>query len=290
MDSGVQVTPGGLNVPEKLHMMIPVADRAIPPGGPRHRSRVRRVESGKRLQFSAVRGERLREENVPGPPDAANWIAYAGWMNNTGNAITRLSTTWTIPPAPANQASQLLYFFDGIETADGQIIVQPVLQWGDSGADEDGQNRTGPYWTVASWIVGGPDGMATHTPHIRVDSGDVVTGVVALTDQSDLGFVYNCEFQGLAGTILPTPRIPQLVWCVETLEAYELQGEHTPPYDLDAASEYPAGRLSFNNIEIVTNAPGPGGAWDSKDVVTQYGENAYVAANTTTNGEVIISF
>jgi hypothetical protein len=289
MVDSVRFTPGGPRSSEKVHMIIPAADRAFPPGGPRHRSRVRRVESGQRVRFSAERGGRLRAQEFPGPPDAANWIAYAGWMNNTGTPITSLATTWTVPPAPATQASQLLYFFNGIEPGDGQVIVQPVLQWGDSGADEDGQNRTGPFWTVASWIVGGPDGSATHTPHIRVNAGDVLTGVVTLTDQSAAGFAYECEFQGLAGTTLATPPISQLVWCVETLEAYELQGAHTPPYDLNEASEYPPGQVSFHDIGIVTNAPGPAGAWVSQDVVSQYGENAVVAANSTTNGEVVIS-
>jgi hypothetical protein len=289
MDKRV-ITPGGPRAPEKVHLIVPAADRAMPPGGPRHRSRVRRIESGERARFDVEYGRRLRERDLPGPPDEANWITYAAWMNNTGNPITKLTTTWTVPPAPATQASQLLYFFNGIEPADGQLIVQPVLQWGDSGQDEDEQNRTGQFWTVASWIVGGPDGSATHTPHIRVNPGDVLVGLVTLTSQSASGFVYTCEFQGLAGTALITPAISELVWCVETLEAYELQGNHVPPYDLNAVSEYPAGSVSFQDIAIETNVAGPAGLWNTNNVVTQYSENTLAPVNSTTAGEVIISF
>lgn len=289
MDKRV-ITPGGPRAPEQVHLIVPAADRVMPPGGPRHRSRVRRIEPGERARFAVEYGRRLRKRDLPGPPDEANWITYAGWMNNTGNPITKLTTTWTVPPAPATQASQLLYFFNGIEPADGQVIVQPVLQWGDSGQDEDGQDRTGQFWTVASWIVGGPDASATHTPHIRVSPGDVLVGLVALTSQSAPGFTYTCEFQGLTGTALITPPISELVWCVETLEAYELQGNHVPPYDLNAPSEYPVGTVSFQDIGIVTNAAGPAGAWSTQNVVTQYGENTVVAADSTTAGEVVISF
>jgi hypothetical protein len=290
MDEKITFTPGGPRDPERVHVTVPAADRAVPPGGPRHRSYVRRIETGKRARFGAERGRRLRSQDLPGPPDQANWITYASFINNTGNPITKLTTTWTVPPPPAIQASQLLYFFNGIEPADGQVIVQPVLQWGDSGQDEDGQNRTGLFWTVASWIVGGPDASATHTPHIRVNPGDVVVGLITLTSQSASGFVYTCEFQGLAGTALITPQISELVWCVETLEAYELQGNHVPPYDLNAASEYPAGRLSFHDIGIVTNAPGPSGPWAHQNVVTQYGENTTVPVDSTTAGQVVITF
>jgi hypothetical protein len=290
MDKRVAFTPGGPRDPEKVHLIVPAADRAIPPGGPRHRSHVRRIESGERMRFTVERGRRLRERDLPGPPDEANWITYAAWMNSTGNPITELTTTWTVPPAPAAQASQLLYLFNGIEPADGQVIVQPVLQWGDSGPDDDGQNRTGQFWSVATWIVGGPDASATHTPHIPVNPGDVLVGLVTLTSQSASGFMYTCEFQGLAGTTLITPQISELVWCVETLEAYELQGNHVPPYDLNAATEYPVGPLSFQDIGIVTNASGPAGAWSTQNLVAQYGENTFVAANSTTAGEVVITF
>src|SRR5271166_373510 len=112
MANTLRFTPGGPRAREKVHLILPAADRSVPPGGPRHCSSVRRIESGGTAQFTAQQGGRLRERDLPGPPDQANWITYAGWMNNTGSPITELTTTWVVPPSPATQASQLIYLFD----------------------------------------------------------------------------------------------------------------------------------------------------------------------------------
>lgn len=270
-------------------------DLVFPPGGPRRRSRMRRVRPSETVRFSAEAGLRLpslrlRRSDAPGPPDHANWIAYAGWLNTTGNPVSQFVSTWTVPPAPDDQASQLLYLFNGMQTADGQIIVQPVLQWGDHGADDDGVNRSGPFWTAASWIVGGPYGSAMHSHHVPVSPGDILVGAINLTDQSPNGFVYSCEFQGLPDTQFSTDAMAELVWCVETLEAYELQGNQRPPYDLNAASEYPTGSVTFTDIAITTSAPGPSGQWSKHLLVSQNGENISISTNSTSAGEIVITF
>lgn len=290
MNEKMRFTPGGPRSSEKVRMVEAAQDIVTPPGGPRHRRRVRRIESGETARFLDAVETRLRSNHTPGPPDQANWITYADWTNTSGTPITRFVSTWTVPDAPATQGSQLVYLFNGIEPSDGQTILQPVLQWGDSGADEDSQNRTGAFWTVASWIVGGPDDSAMHTPHRRVSPGDVLVGVIELNNQSSAGFLYSCEFQGIDGTTLLTSPIAELVYCVETLEAYELQGSHTPPYDLDSVSEYPAASVTFGNIEVVTNAPGPAGSWNPHNIVTNYAEQTSIAQDSTLNGEVVISF
>ncbi len=269
-------------------------DLVFPPGGPRRRSRMRRVRPGERVRFSGdadsrLPSLRLRRRDAPGPPDLANWITYAGWLNTTGNPVSQFVTTWTVPPVPDDQSSQLLYLFNGMQTADGQIIVQPVLQWGDHGPDNDGVNRTGPFWTAASWLVGGPDGSASHSHHVPVNPGDILVGVIVLTNQSPNGFVYSCGFQGLADTQFSTDAMAELVWCVETLEAYELQGNQNPPYDLNNASEYPAGSVIFTDITITTNAPGPSGQWSKHDLVSQYGENISISTNSTSDGQIVVT-
>ena len=93
-------------------------------------------------------------------------------------------------------------------------------------------NRTGQFWTVGSWLVGGPDNSAHHTPHVRVNPGDVLVGAMTLVSLISGAYAYTCEFQGL-DTLLSTPPMSELVACCQTLEAYELQGTHNPPYDLD---------------------------------------------------------
>jgi len=317
-DPAFQFTPGGRRARKNVHMVAsggtsssgaaalitsPSARRkpnntkgipslgefVTPPGGRRHRSRVRRIRSGENFLFSQSLGSRLRAIDRPGPPDAANWITCAGWINDTGSAITQFSTTWTVPPPPTAAGTQLIYLFNGIEPADGKTIVQPVLQWGDSGADPDGQNRTGPFWTAASWLVGGADDSATHTPHVRVNPGDVLVGLIQLVGRTATGFSYTCEFQGLAGTTLPTPEIDELVWCVHTLEAYELQGNQNPPYDLGTIAEYPGtASIPFGSINIITNAPSPNGSWAAHNIAATLGETTTIDVDASTDGQVTV--
>jgi hypothetical protein len=254
-----------------------------------------RVEPRETARFSAKVGLRppslrLRRSDAPGPPDDANWIAYAGWLNTTGDPVSQFVSTWTVPPAPADQSRQLIYLFNGMQTADGQIILQPVLQWGNHGTDKDGVNRTGPFWTAASWIVGGPYGTATHSQHVPVNDGDILVGAITLTNQSSDGFVYRCEFQGLPDTQFSTDTMAELVWCVETLEAYELPDNQNKPYDLNAAAEYPAGSVTFTDIAITTNAPGPSGQWSRHLLVSQQGEDISISTNSTSDGEIVITF
>jgi hypothetical protein len=272
---------------------VPASDIVTTPGGRRHRSLVHRIESGQPDVRQKRSTSRMRRQDRPGPPSTANWITSAGWSNATGKLITRFATTWTVPPMPVAEASQLIYLFNGIEPANGQAILQPVLQWGDCGADADGQNRTGPFWTIASWLVGGPEDSAIHTPHIRVDPGDELVGLITLVSQTNQGFSYNCEFQGIEGTTLPTGPISELVWCVQTLEAYELKGNPNlpnPPYDLYSSLEYPPRSVTFGSINITIDGPSPSGSWHVQNLVSVYGEQTIVTKNTSNGGEVEINF
>jgi hypothetical protein len=287
-------TPGGPRPRSKVHLLAahqgPVDDLVIAPGGAKRRRNVHLIKPHQQVLFGAKSAIPLRRRDEPGPPDMANWITCAWFTNVTGRPIKSFVTTWTIPPDPATKGSQLLYLFNGLEPADGQIILQPVLQWGDSGPDEDNVNRTGQFWTVASWLVGGPDNSAHHTPHIRVNPGDVLVGRMSLVSQVSGAFTYTCEFQGL-DTMLQTPPMSELVACCQTLEAYELQGQHTAPYDLDSGSEYPAApSVAFKGINVVTDAAGSPGTWMGQDIVTTYSEHISMAKNSIDDGEVDIYF
>jgi hypothetical protein len=186
----------------------------------------------------------------------------------------------------------LIYLFNGLEPANFSTILQPVLQWGDSGMDEDGVQRTGQFWTVASWIVPAPDGDAHHTPHVRVKPGETLVGVMTLVSQSGGNFVYTCEFEGISGTNFTTPSIPELMWCVETLEAYEDGSTATAPYDLNSAQEWPATRFTaFQDISIQTGGVAATGNWQPPtNTVTEFGEHSVLITDSTTSGEVDIYY
>ena len=266
----------------------------LTPGGLRPRSRVHLIGPGQKVDVAggqlglvdlAARAEgEAPTSGRPGPPSASNWIVYAGWFNTTGSPITSFRTAWRVPPLPAKQAAQLIYLFNGLEPADGPLILQPVLQWGDSGADEDGVQRTGPFWTVASWSVGVD---AHHTPHVRVNPGDLLVGVMRLVNQSAGKFSYACEFEGIAGTNHSLVNVSELVWCNETLEAYENGSSTAPPYDLNDSTEYPAtGYTAFQHISIQTGSVNPSVTWSPFQLVSKYGEMAVPVSNSSTDGEV----
>jgi hypothetical protein len=232
----------------------------------------------------------IRRSKLAGRPDQANWIS-AGWLNMAGNSIKSFVTSWKVPAAPIIQSSQLLYLFNGMEPMDASTIVQPVLQWGDSGPDEDGVNRTGQVWTVASWIVPAPDGQTYHTPHVPVNPGDTLVGAITLVQKSAGGYVYSCEFQGLPATRFSTPAISELIWCSETLEAYELSGAANPPYDLNSASEYPAEKFTtFEGINISFDGTQNNGFWTTTDYEAKFGEFTELVTNSVSNGEIRIHY
>lgn len=265
-------------------------DVVITPGGQRHRSQVHLIGEGNPYVHGRHGTIAPKILQRPGPPGQANWISCADWTNTTGSPLKSFRANWRVPAAPGTVASQLLYLFNGLEPYDGSTIVQPVLQWGESGPDEDGLQRTGSFWTVACWMVPGPDGHTYHTPHVRVSEGILLVGRVDLLEQSAGGFEYTCEFAGIAGTAFTTPALQELSWCALTLEAYELESAVSPPYDLNLASEYPASRTDFQDIDVSTAAGSGNVRWTVKNLVTGFWEHTVVVANSGVNGEFEINY
>ena len=264
------------------------ANLVLTPGGFRHPSLVHRVEPGQAVSLAAGRLRLMNLKTktfieVPkasvGPQEVpglgTGWIAYAYWINGTGNPITSFSTTWLVPPAPATQASQTIFLFNGVDPIDPSSgILQPVLQWGPSAAGG------GAYWSIASWYVTG-DGHAFHTAPVPVNVGDTLVGVMTLTGHAGNLFNYLCEFQGIAGTSLPVQNLPELVWCNETLEAYSL----------NACSDYPdTDYTAFQTISLQTGTTTPSVNWTPVNQVIDCGQHAGVVSNSATDGEVDIFY
>jgi hypothetical protein len=249
----------------------------VTPGGPRPLSLVHQVATGHALNVghgqlrlvnlsdgvvSDVAKVAVRPEEVPAL--GSGWITYAAWTNNTGTPISAFRTTWQVPPDPTTQSGQLIYLFNAIEPAGGAAILQPVLQWGASGFPGAGD---GPYWTVASWYVDS-SGHAFFTPHVRVNPGDVLVGVITLTGHAGSSYNYNCEFQGIAGTLRQLQNSAELVWSTETLEAYRV----------NQCSDYPAtDQTAFRAISIQTGAASPTPQWTVQNRITDCGQHTLIA-------------
>jgi hypothetical protein len=117
-----------------------------------------------------------RAPNLAHPPGVGN-----GWVESVqktvplyaGDNIDYLAGTWVVPTNPSTPGA-LNYLFNGIEPANRQWILQPVLQWGSNGS------FGGDYWVIASWIVG-PNGAAFYSQPQVVSPGDTIAGYTQIT-------------------------------------------------------------------------------------------------------------
>jgi hypothetical protein len=274
-------------------------DLVLTPGGYRPKSLVHLIEPGHVLDGTTGRLRKLdpsgqvvadfgpippsRPDNAlllpgkvavsaeEGPAFGNQWIAYALWNNTTGNPISSFTTTWVVPRAPATHSGQLIYLFNGIQNS--TMIYQPVLQWGTS---PDGGGNS---WAVASWYADGPMGLAFKSHLTRVNTGDILVGVMTLTGQSGGLFSYNCQFQGIAHSALPIQNVQQLTQAVITLEAYKIT----------KCSDYPAtDNAVFWGINIQTGSVTPTLNWTQVNRITDCGQHAVVISNSNPEGEVDI--
>jgi hypothetical protein len=216
----------------------------------------------------------LATSAVPAPPPTTGWIADATWLNETGIPITYFATSWVVPPAPTTSSGQTIFLFNGMQNDVGHIL-QPVLQWGPSGAGG------GDYWSVASWYA--ENGPSCHTDPIRVDPGTVLVGVMQRIGRPKLPapyqgkLTYSCEFVGIAGTRLIAHDIPELTSAVETLEVVQVT----------RCSDYPdAVSTRMIDIEIKLNDDEAELDWTPGDLVTDCGQHAVVVSNASPGGEV----
>ncbi len=110
------------------------------------------------------------------------WVEYADWTATQTPGT--LATTWHVPDVPAADVGQTIFYFPSYEPANGQAIVQPVLQYGVSAAGG------GSYWAIASWWVG-PGGSSRHSSLLPVQPGDTIRGTITATSCDDSG---GCKF------------------------------------------------------------------------------------------------
>ena len=81
------------------------------------------------------------------PGLGSGWITYGDYTEAAASVIRSMTTTWTVPPEPSREDSQLIYLFNGTQDSPVTQILQPVLQWGDSPAGG------GDGWALASSLV-----------------------------------------------------------------------------------------------------------------------------------------
>jgi hypothetical protein len=204
----------------------------------------------------------------------AGWIAFAYWRNQTGSPITSFRTSWQVPARPTSDTGQTIFLFNAIEDAQMNDILQPVLQWGPSGAGG------GSFWSIASWYIN-PAGEAFHTDPVVVAEGTVLVGVMVLLDQRDGVFTYESFFDGVPSTALRVNGIAELVWASETLEAY----------NVTQCVDYPSSASStLDQIAMQTAGGNAPLSWTPVVTVGDCGQRVDVIDQSSTSGRIDIRY
>ncbi|MGZ3754371.1 MAG: hypothetical protein ACXVAY_00070 [Mucilaginibacter sp.] len=245
----------------------------------------------------------IKQRSVINPtaPGYYNWQAYSQWQNtNTSSPINYFGTSWVVPPAPDNTTDgQTIFIFNGLEGSSLLDIVQPVLQWGRSGAGG------GNYYAIANWYVwsDGTNFYAAYSYPISVSSGTSLYGVITNTGQeSDGSFDYVSSFSSYANSLTVTegsepngpksgvfiPYINQEVWAFEALEVYNSSGVNGG-YGPVQAMDYPnIAYVAMTNIELLTNSTAASMTWSPETGSNaNFGEHTVIASsNSAGSGEV----
>ena len=216
-------------------------------------------------------------------PETDDWIVNSGWTNNTGNPISYFSTRWIVPPAPTTDNGQIIFLFNGLETSNGQFILQPVLQWGSNGL------FGGSYWCIANWYADGQGGTYFVSTSVQVNPGDVLHGIMTLTNHSGNNFDYMSSFDGHSNIDLQVTNIDELVWANETLECYKFK----------QYSDYPDAALTaFYDIEIRLRTQETPTIIDSQATInwtaqnhhTDNGQQCLIVSNDSPGGVVYLYY
>ena len=171
-------------------------------------------------------------------PEASGWIENASIT--TGSATKSygaLIALWTVPPQPANNDGQVLYFFAGFEDINAvQSILQPVLGWYEG------------HWTIASWNCC-LNNIVTESPAVNVAVGDEIYGSItsacpAGTLSCTTWNVLSLDMStGESSTLASTPSEGQVFnWAF---------GGVMEPYYIISCKDYPPNsQLTFNDVTV----------------------------------------
>ncbi len=180
---------------------------------------------------------------------AADCVAGSTAIDNmppcgtTASSFTALSAQWSVPPAPAANDGQTLFFFPGLQdiTAAATTILQPVLGW-----NADFKSA----WGIASWNCC-VSGTVQESQAQQVSSGDTIHGLIGchtyLGGACTSWDITTSDLQnGKSSQMLDTPSTsPIFNWAFAgAVEVYNIQ----------QCTDFPAnGAITFNNIQLTSN-------------------------------------
>lgn len=261
------LTPFGYRDSTNVHRVLPGYDLVRMPD---EHIRMENRKTGDHIDFQKPAS--VNQQSVPFTDNG--WVTFASWYNPYRRAVAYFSTDWNVPYPPSAYSGQTLFQFNSIEPASYTAILQPVLQYGPSAAGG------GKYWSVASWYVTG--NQAYFTTLVPVTTNQFLGGQISLIAKKRSVCSYTCDFYGINGTSLTISNIPELVWCTETLEVY----------NVTQCAEFPSMAYSeMYGINIVLrNGTAPSMNWAVTNAQTNCGTQTTVVANGAVNGTVYIYY
>jgi len=171
------------------------------------------------------------------PPDG--WAAYV-YDQGTGPTINSYNGSWTVPAMPADQGTQTLFLFTGLQDNFGldresdipavTNIIQPVLQFGPSEAGG------GTYWALASWYVDS-NSNAYYSALTQTQTGHGIQGNM-MRNANRVWVIQSIDTNTNQMTTLNIATNTTEPWAFVTLEVYTVS----------SCNEYPTGSVTFSNL------------------------------------------
>lgn len=124
------------------------------------------TRSGSQMTQSRANGQAENNAAPTTSPEIDGWVENANVVAEPGETFGAIIARWRVPPSPARNDGQVLYFFPGLEDINQTLsILQPVLGW------YVGQ------WTIASWNCC-INGVVAVSNAVDVSPGDEIFGSV----------------------------------------------------------------------------------------------------------------
>ncbi|KAK6988701.1 hypothetical protein R3P38DRAFT_2660616 [Favolaschia claudopus] len=202
-------------------------------------------------------------------------------LTDPTNILESLNTSYTVPSAPTNFESQVIYLSANVVASDDNGVpfgmLRAVLQYGATSF------WGGPYWTINTELEFLPDGgtLSISDPNFNntVAVGTAISTSLVHMDEGDDIFWYAAGFD----TAPEAPRL-EVGWSTPVSVAVGLEEE-----GVTQRSSYPAESFTFSQTSLTLTNGAPKISWDlSSDPST----GAYITADVdgSENAELSVHF
>ncbi|HTG61980.1 MAG TPA: hypothetical protein VMG63_21560 [Terriglobia bacterium] len=159
------------------------------------------------------------------------WIEYAS-IHDTVD-YEEVYSQWTVPPTPASNDGQTLYFFNGLEDINDVVsIIQPVLGWNGNGLGG---------WSIAAWNCC-PSGTTNEATPESVNPGDQIEGYTFSTCSAG---TKTCPTWDVVAIDDENGKFSQLIDTPNEGQTFNWAfGGVLEVYNITQCSDYPAGEAS----------------------------------------------